>query len=240
MSSRKLRLDELLVARGHFASQGQAARAIVAGTVKSASELLSKPGLLVDATLPLTVEQPKRFVSRGGEKLAGALADFGFSVAGLHCIDVGASTGGFTDCLLQQGAAWVKAVDVGYGQLAWQLREDARVTVFERTNIKEVEPALLGAPFDLAVADVSFIGLARLVPVLARLLGEGGSLIALVKPQFELPRGSVGQRGVVVKPAAHTAALEQVLAGLEGTALEPCGLTFSPIKGPKGNIEFFL
>ncbi len=236
----KTRLDELLVARGHFASKEQAARACIAGAVRSQDTLLTKPGLLVDKTIPIQLKEPRRYVSRGGDKLAGALDDFNFSAEGLHCIDIGASSGGFTDCLLQRGAASVTAVDVNYGQLAWQIRCDERVTVFERTNIRYVNPSELGAPFDLAVVDVSFIGLRGILSDIEALLSDSGSLIALVKPQFELHSADVGHGGVVTDPEAHIRALDMVLNSLSTTSLTPQGLTFSRVKGPQGNIEFFL
>jgi 23S rRNA (cytidine1920-2'-O)/16S rRNA (cytidine1409-2'-O)-methyltransferase len=277
----KTRLDEALVARGFFEDRAQATRACLAGAVRSHGLALTKPGQHVDPSLELAVEAPRRYASRGGDKLAGALRDFSLCVDGLRCIDVGASSGGFTDCLLQQGAASVCAVDVGYGQFDWCLRTDERVTLFERTNIKDATPLALGAPFDLLVADVSFTPLTPLLPVFERLVetvlplqpapahntGILGAkrreslaaqpptstdsrvharhdltlpaVLVLVKPQFELVKGRVPE-GVVRDPQAHVDALNKVLAGLDGTGLTPQGLAFSAIKGPKGNIEFFL
>jgi 23S rRNA (cytidine1920-2'-O)/16S rRNA (cytidine1409-2'-O)-methyltransferase len=189
----------------------------------------------------ITVAERQRFVSRGGDKLAGALDVFGLDVSGLHVVDVGASTGGFTDCVLQRGAASVCAVDVGYGQLAWSLRTDSRVTVFERTNIRAAEPVELGAPFDLAVIDVSFISLRKVMPNLLALIGENdGQLVGLVKPQFEVGKGRVGKRGVVREPLLHEEVLEASAAACREAGLVVCGLTFSPIKGPEGNIEFWI
>jgi 23S rRNA (cytidine1920-2'-O)/16S rRNA (cytidine1409-2'-O)-methyltransferase len=181
-----------------------------------------------------------RFVSRGGVKLEGALEKFGIDVVGIRAVDVGASTGGFTDCLLQRGATHVTAVDVGYGQLAWSLRTDARVAVLERTNIRAVEPDALGAPFDLVVVDVSFVGLAVVLPHIVALLGDAGVLLALVKPQFEVGKGRVGKKGVVRDAALHREVLERVVKDVIAQRLRVCGLTYSPITGPEGNIEFWL
>lgn len=169
VSQKKIRLDELLVSRGYFPDAGQALRAVIAHEVKVGDAYASSAAVRVSPDVEVTVRGRKQFVSRGGYKLQGALDAFGQDVRGLRCLDAGASTGGFTDCLLQAGAASVTCVDVNYGQLAWKLRQDARVTVFERTNIKLANPASLGAPFDLIVADLSFIGLASLAPVFARL-----------------------------------------------------------------------
>lgn len=236
----KIRLDDLLIARGHFAAREQAARACIAGIIRSNGMVLSKPGILVDAELPIELIGLRRYVSRGGEKLAGALEDFALSVEGLHCIDIGASTGGFTDCLLQRGVASVAAVDVGYGQLAWQIRNDERVAVFERTNIRNADPEVLGAPFDLAVVDVSFMTVRNILIQIERLLASGGNVIALIKPQFELPPEDVGRGGVISEPRLHVKALELVLGNLRGTTLAAHGLTYSRIKGAEGNIEFLL
>jgi 23S rRNA (cytidine1920-2'-O)/16S rRNA (cytidine1409-2'-O)-methyltransferase len=202
---------------------------------------VTKVGQLIDEDAPITVAERQRFVSRGGEKLAGALDAFGLDIAGMRVVDVGASTGGFTDCVLQRGAASVCAIDVGYGQLAWSLRTDPRVTVFERTNIRAVEPADLGAPFDLAVIDVSFISLRKVLPNLLTLIAaENGQLVALVKPQFEVGKGRVGKRGVVREPLLHTEVLEASANACAEAGLIVRGLTFSPIKGPEGNIEFWM
>lgn len=239
-SSGKIKLTELAVARGLFATSDEAKRAILAGELTSPDALLNQPSQFVDSTIELNLKNSKRFVSRGGEKLAGALADFKFSPRGLRCLDVGASTGGFTDCLLQSSAKQVVAVDVAYGQFAWQLRTDERVVVVERTNIRDLDPASVGAPFDLVVVDVSFSPLSGLLPKLVEFLGAAGMLIALVKPQFELPSSYVGEKGIVRDSAAHVRALEQSIGAATGSGLAVCGASFSPIKGPKGNIEFFL
>jgi len=236
----RLRADALLVASGAFPSREQARAAILAGEVRVGDTVITKAGQLVDEDARLDVAERPRFVSRGGDKLAGALATFGLSVSGLRAIDVGASTGGFTDCLLKNGATSVTAVDVGYGQLAWSLRTDDRVAVFERTNIRNADPVTLGAPFDIAVVDVSFISLRTVLPALLGLLGDDGQLVALVKPQFEAGKGRVGKKGVVRDPAVHRDVLDGVVAALREAGMDVKGLTFSPITGPEGNIEFWV
>ncbi|MDR3036961.1 MAG: TlyA family RNA methyltransferase [Coriobacteriales bacterium] len=259
-SNAKIRLAELLVARGLCASVAEAERVVRAGEVHSPDALLTQPGVLVDPSLKLTLKDPRNFVSRGGDKLASALGDFCFDPWGMRCLDVGASTGGFTHCLLQARAASVVAVDVAYGQFAWQLRNDGRVTVLERTNIRDVEPPDVDAPFDLVVVDVSFTPLHTLFAHLVRFLdtgtggatdrgdtgtggdstGTGGTLIALVKPQFELAASQVGTGGVVTDPSAHVRALTLAIEAARDVGLAPLAVSFSPLKGPKGNIEFFL
>jgi 23S rRNA (cytidine1920-2'-O)/16S rRNA (cytidine1409-2'-O)-methyltransferase len=236
----KVRIDTLLADKGLFVSRERARAAILAGEVRVDGHVVDKPGENVDTDADVTVAERKRFVSRGGEKLEGALATFGIEVAGRRCIDVGASTGGFTDCLLKAGAESVVALDVGYGQLAWELRNDARVTVVERANIRASDPTELGAPFDLVVCDLSFISLRIVLPHLAELVAEDGDVLALVKPQFEAGKGRVGKKGVVRDAAVH----EEALASAAGVASElgmaVRGMTFSPITGPQGNIEFWL
>lgn len=234
------RVDALLAERGVFPSREQARAAVLAGEVRVGGAVVTKAGELVDEDAEMTVAARRRFVSRGGEKLAGALAAFELDVAGVRAVDVGASTGGFTDCLLQAGAMSVAAIDVGYGQLAWALRTDPRVTVFERTNIRDVEPVAVGAPFDLAVIDVSFISLAKVLPYVVALLGEEAQIVALVKPQFEAGKGRVGKRGVVKDARTHVDVLETDVAAAHAAGLVVRGLTFSPIKGPEGNIEFWM
>jgi 23S rRNA (cytidine1920-2'-O)/16S rRNA (cytidine1409-2'-O)-methyltransferase len=235
----KPRLDELLVARGFFASADAAARACLAGRVRSGDTLLTLPGQRLLGDMELSVVDKPAFVSRGGEKLAGALADFDYHPQGLRCLDVGASTGGFSDCLLKAGAALVVAVDVGYGQFDYGLRNDERVILHERTNISTVSPASLKAPFDLIVVDVSFSPLARLLPLLGACAEAGSDLIALCKPQFELPRSLVGT-GVVRERDAHIQALEKVIAACARTDWGVRGLACSRLRGAKGNIEFFF
>lgn len=234
------RIDALLAERGMLPSREQARAVILAGSVRVDGEPVIKAGQLIDEDARIEVAERPRFVSRGGEKLAGALERFAVPVAGRRAIDVGASTGGFTDCLLQAGAASVVALDVGYGQLAWSLRTDDRVTVVERTNVRSADPAELGAPFDIAVCDVSFISLRTVMPHLLGLLGGEGDLIALVKPQFEAGKGRVGKKGVVKDATVHVDVLASACEAAEQGGLIVRGLAFSPIKGPEGNIEFWL
>ena len=234
------RADVLLAERGLFPSREKARAAILAGEVRVGGEVLSKAGTPVDPDAEIEIAERPRYVSRGGLKLAGALAKFPLQVDGRRAIDIGASTGGFTDCLLQAGAASVAAVDVGYGQLAWSLRQDERVTVFERTNIRHAEAYALGGPFDLAVIDVSFIRLELVLPKVVELLGGSGDLVALVKPQFEAGKGRVGKRGVVRDPQVHSDVLRSTLDSVREAGLVVRGLTFSPIRGPEGNIEFWV
>ncbi len=199
-----------------------------------------KAGFAVGAGAAIEISGEQRYASRGGEKLERALHEFGWMPHDLRCLDVGASTGGFTDCLLQHGARAVTAVDVGYGHLAWKLRQDHRVTVVERTNFRHADVAKLGAPFDLVCADVSFISLGKLAHNVAAALAPGGRLIALVKPQFEAGRSAVERGGVVRDPAAHESAIRDVIAALAAAGLTAVKLDYSPIKGPAGNIEFLL
>lgn len=234
------RIDAILVDRGLFPSREQARAAILAGEVKVAGHRVDKAGAGVDENAEIEVAERPRFVSRGGDKLAGALSKFSVEIAGRRAIDVGASTGGFTDCLLREGAEHVVAVDVGYGQLAWSLRSDERVTVFERTNVRHVDPADLKAPFDIVVVDVSFISLRTILPKLVELLAGDGDLLALVKPQFEAGKGRVGKRGVVKDAQVHEDVLNDVVDAAREHGLVVRGLTHSPIKGPEGNIEFWL
>jgi 23S rRNA (cytidine1920-2'-O)/16S rRNA (cytidine1409-2'-O)-methyltransferase len=234
------RIDAALVDRGLFSSRERARAALLAGEVSVGGHVVTKAGQMIESDAPIEVAERQRYVSRGGDKLAGALDTFGLDVAGARAIDVGASTGGFTDCLLQRGAASVVALDVGYGQLAWSLRTDERVTVVERTNIRSADADELGAPFDLAVVDVAFISLRTVMPHVVALLGEQGELVALVKPQFEAGKGRVGKRGVVKEPAIHVEVLAAVEAAAREAGFVVRGITFSPIKGPEGNIEFWL
>ena len=240
MASSKLRLDELLVRRGLFPDTDQALRSCMAGEVKVGTQVVTLASTLVPEDAEVSLAPRKRFVSRGGEKLQGALEALGLDVTGLHCLDMGASTGGFTDCLLQAGAGDVVAVDVGYGQLAWSLQTDSRVTVLDRTNIRKVEPEEVGAPFDLVVADLSFIGLAKILPVAYRLLPDKGLFLALVKPQFEAGRSQVGEGGVVRDRQVHIQAVEKVVEAAGSADLPATALCASPLPGQEGNIEFFL
>ncbi|MCL5887322.1 MAG: TlyA family RNA methyltransferase [Actinobacteria bacterium] len=234
------RIDIALVDRGLFESREKAQAAVLAGTVKADSVVVHKPGHQVDEGAVLEVSSALEFVSRGGLKLKGALETFGVDVAGRRAIDVGASTGGFTDCLLQRGATNVAAVDVGYGQLAWSLRNDPRVSVFERTNIRHVDPAVLGGPFELAVIDVSFISLTLVAAPVVSMLTPDAHLLALAKPQFEVGKGRVGKKGVVKDPALHVEVLHKVSEHVCGLGLRVAGICNSPIKGPEGNIEYWL
>ncbi len=232
----KQRLDVLLVERGMAASRAVAQRMIRAGEVLVAGELADKPGLMVVMDAPITLKGTPRFVSRGGEKLEAALTRFGLDVSGLVAADIGASTGGFTDCLLQHGAARVYAIDVGYGQLAWSLRQDARVIVMERVNARYLEA--LPEPVDLIVSDVSFISLRLIYAAAVRWLKPEGQVVSLIKPQFEAGPEQVGKGGVVRNPQTHRAVLEQVTADMAALGLGLCGLMVSPLRGPAGNIEF--
>ena len=235
------RLDQELVARGLAPSRSKAQALILAGLVRVDGQAAGKAGQPIDSQAKLEVTGPEHpYVSRGGVKLAGALDHFSLEVAGLACLDVGASTGGFTDCLLQRGAASVVCVDVGYGQLAWKLRQDQRVTLIERTNARNLAPEVAPGPFGLIVVDVSFISLALILPKLAPRLGTGGWLLPMVKPQFEAGREAVGPGGVVRDPTAQAAAVDKVADCLRGLGLEVLGSAASPIQGPKGNQEYFL
>jgi 23S rRNA (cytidine1920-2'-O)/16S rRNA (cytidine1409-2'-O)-methyltransferase len=232
----KERLDQLLVRRGLAPSRAQAQRLIMAGQVSIAGQVCDRPGRMVATDAPLALAARPRFVSRGGEKLAAALARFAVDVRGWVAADVGASTGGFTDCLLQHGAARVYAIDVGYGQLDWRLRNDPRVVVMERTNARYLER--LAEPVDLVVADVSFISLGLILRAAVGWLKPEGQVLALVKPQFEAGRRQVARGGVVRDPAVHSAVLHQVVDMAANLGLALRGLMASPLRGPAGNVEF--
>jgi len=200
----------------------------------------TKAGSTFAATARIEIKDEGKYVSRGGVKLERALDEFGWQVSGLRCLDVGASTGGFTDCLLQRGAAAVIALDVGYGQFAWRLRNDPRVTVIERTNFRYVDPSAIGGPFDFACLDLSFISLTKVAAKIREALSGSGAVIALVKPQFEAGRALVGRGGVVRDAAVQTRAIEDVIAVFAAEGIASTHLTHSPVKGPAGNIEFLL
>lgn len=236
---KKMRLDTLLVSRGYFSHEDEAVRAVLAHEVKLGDTYASSAAMMVDPEVFVTLKSADRFVSRGGYKLQGALDSFGQVVAGLRCLDVGSSTGGFTDCLLQAGALQVTCVDVNYGQLAWKLRQDKRVVVFERTNIKKVDPHTLGAPFDVIVADVSFIGLASLASVFARLSRPQTVFLGLVKPQFESKIGEA-QGGVVRDAHVRQRCVHEVQTALEHVGFLPQGVVESSRKGPEGNLEYVV
>jgi 23S rRNA (cytidine1920-2'-O)/16S rRNA (cytidine1409-2'-O)-methyltransferase len=237
---RRVRVDQRLLELGLESTRSRAQARILAGDVRLGDRVLDKPGHLVPADAPLELRERPRFASRGGEKLAGALDALQLDPAGLRCVDAGASTGGFTDCLLQRGARSVLAIDVGYGQLAARLREDPRVTVLERTNIRHFERPAGEARFDLVTADLSFISLRLVLARLADLAAPGGRLLLLVKPQFELEREDVGAGGVVREPEKRREAVERVRAAGDALGLAPQGEAESVLPGPKGNREVFL
>ena len=235
----KERLDVLLVSRGLAETRTKAQAIIMSGDVYVGGQKADKPGMSYEDTVEIEVRgQACPYVSRGGLKLEKALRDFGVDPTGYVCSDSGASTGGFTDCLLQQGAAKVFAIDVGYGQLAWKIRQDPRVVCMERTNIRYVQPEDLGEPLDLSVVDVSFISLKIVLPAIARLLKPTGQVLCLIKPQFEAGKEKVGKKGVVRDPAVHQEVLEHFVALADELGFTIRNLTFSPVKGPEGNIAF--
>lgn len=235
----KQRLDDLLIERGYFPSRDAVLRAVIAKEVRVDDVYVTSATLKVKPDVDIYIKNAKRFVSRGGHKLQGALDYFNEDVTGLRCIDVGSSTGGFTDCLLQAGAKSVACVDVNYGQLAWQLRQDERVTVFERTNIRLADPAMLGAPFDVVVCDLSFIGLANLAGVFARLCKKDSVFLGLIKPQFE-SRHEETEHGVVRDESVRERVIEEVNQALVAAAFTISGVVQSPIKGPEGNVEYLV
>ena len=235
----KKRLDVLMVERGLAESRQKAQAVIMAGQVYSGERRLDKAGLPLDEGTALEVRgQALRYVSRGGLKLEKAMAVFPITLADKIAADIGASTGGFTDCMLQNGAAKVYAVDVGYGQLAWAIRNDPRVVCLERTNARYLTAEQIPEPLDFASIDVSFISLGLILPALRPLLKEEGEVAALVKPQFEAGRDKVGKKGVVRDPAVHLEVLERFLDHAAQADFSVLGLDFSPIRGPEGNIEY--
>jgi 23S rRNA (cytidine1920-2'-O)/16S rRNA (cytidine1409-2'-O)-methyltransferase len=238
--AKKERLDRLLVERKLVESREQARRLIMAGDVLVGEQVVDKPGHLLHVDAEIRVRQALKYVSRGGLKLEAALEEFGIDVSGLIAVDVGASTGGFTDCLLQRGAARVYAVDVGYGQLAWKLRQDERVVSLERTNIRYLEQLPDNIQADLAVIDASFIGLSLVLPPTLRLLTPQGQVVALIKPQFEAGPQHVGKGGVVRDRKVHRQVIEETAELAHQHSLAITGLTVSPAPGPAGNIEFLI
>jgi 23S rRNA (cytidine1920-2'-O)/16S rRNA (cytidine1409-2'-O)-methyltransferase len=233
----KQRVDALLVARGLAESRSQAQRLLMAGQVRADGQLVDKPAVMLAEETALEVLAPPRFVSRGGEKLVAALVGFKINVQSFVCADVGSSTGGFTDCLLQHGAAKVYAIDVGKGQLHWKLRNDERVVVMEETNARNVHE--LPEPIDLITVDASFISLRTLLPVMTPWLKSAGQLIALIKPQFEAGKQEAARgRGVIRDRGVHYRVLNDVLNAFPGAGLQVRGLLRSPVLGPKGNVEF--
>lgn len=237
----KRRLDSLLVERALAPSRAVAVGCILAGRVFSGERRLDKPGMSLPSDVALEVRELPRYVSRGGFKLEGALAALQVEVAGKIWLDIGASTGGFTDCLLQRGAARVYAVDVGRGQLAERLRRDPRVDNRERTNARHLEPGDFSAPIDGIVMDASFIGLSKLLPAAARVLPAGGLLLAMVKPQFEAGRETARRhRGVITDPGLRRAIIDQVLSEITAHGFSLLGSCDSVLPGPKGNVEHFV
>jgi len=236
----KKRLDVLLVERGFAETRTKAQAVIMSGQVYVSGQKADKPGMSFEENVEIEVRGATcPYVSRGGLKLEKALRDFGVDPTGYVCSDSGASTGGFTDCLLQKGAKKVFAIDVGYGQLDWKIRSDPRVVVMERTNVRYVTPDQLGEPLDLSVVDVSFISLRIVLPVIKTFLKENaGQVLCLIKPQFEAGKEKVGKKGVVRDPAVHKEVLDDFVALTKEIEFKILGLTFSPVKGPEGNIEF--
>ncbi|MDO4221446.1 MAG: TlyA family RNA methyltransferase [Akkermansia sp.] len=235
----KQRLDVLVVSRGLCDSREQAQRLILAGEVSVKDQVVAKPGTKVDDSLPITVKNKPRYVSRGGLKLEGALKAFPVPVEGKVCLDIGSSTGGFTDCLLQNGALRVHAVDVGTNQLVWKLRNDPRVIVKEQFNARYMTPEDLGEKVQLIVSDVSFISLTKILPAAYACLQEGGDLLVLIKPQFELQPEDIGPGGIVRDPALHRRAVEKIHDFVVNDLhREWMGVADSPIKGMEGNTEF--
>lgn len=236
---KKIRLDQRVFELNLSESREKAKALIMAGSVYVDGQKETKPGTPVSEEAAIEVKGDRiPYVSRGGLKLEKALNTFAINPAGYVCIDCGASTGGFTDCLLQRGARHVFAVDVGYGQLAWSLRTDERVTVMERTNARSLTPDMFPEKMDMAVMDMSFISLHLVLPAVRTLLKEGGQVVCLVKPQFEAGREKVGKKGVVRDPAVHREVLENFVAGAAGLGFAVAGMSFSPVRGPEGNIEY--
>ena len=237
----KVRLDQMLVDRGLASSREKAKAIVMSGIVYVNGQKEDKPGSFFppDADVVLKGEKP-RYVSRGGYKLEKAVGTFGIVLDGLVCCDIGSSTGGFTDCMLQNGAEKVYAIDVGRGQLDWKLRQDERVVSMERTNIRYVTPEDIGEPVGFASIDVSFISLEKVLPAVYELLEEGAHVAALIKPQFEAGRSQVGKKGVVRDPSVHGDVIEKVISVAASLGFRYLGLTYSPIRGPEGNIEYLL
>lgn len=240
--TKRVRIDQLLVSRGLAPTRARAQAVLLSGGVRVDGTLVDKAGALVAEDAEVTLKMPDHpYVSRGGLKLEGALDGFGLQVTGLRCLDVGASTGGFTDCLLQRGATRVVAVDVGYGQLAQKLRDDPRVVNLERTNARELTAEAVGGAADLTVVDASFIGLGKLADALARCTKVNGLLLALVKPQFEVGRAEASRgRGVVRDDAVRARAIESAVAGVAEAGFLVAGVRDCTVPGPKGNVEAFV
>ncbi|WP_288479889.1 TlyA family RNA methyltransferase [Clostridium thermobutyricum] len=241
MSEKKERLDIILVEKGLIESREKAKTSIMAGLVFVDGQRVDKAGVKIPITANIEFKGQKlQYVSRGGLKLEKALKSFPLTLEGKVCMDIGASTGGFTDCMLQNGASKVFAVDVGYGQFAWKLRTDDRVVCMERTNIRYVTPEDIGEKLDFASIDVSFISLKTIMPATINLLKDNGEVVALIKPQFEAGRGKVGKKGVVREESTHLEVVNGIVEFLEENNLNILGLSYSPIKGPEGNIEYLI
>ena len=238
--SKKGRLDVVLVEQGHFASREQAQRAVMAGEVRLGDQVLQKSSVLVAQDAQLSVASPPKYVGRGGLKLEGALDHFRIDPNGAIALDIGASTGGFTDCLLQRGATKVYAIDVGHGQLAWKIRTDPRVVAREHLNARQLTRADIPEPIDICVIDVSFISLTLVLPNAFELLSPTGVILALIKPQFELAREDVGRGGIVSDSALHERAQRKVVEFVGAAGHQVIGVAASPITGTDGNQEFFL
>jgi len=239
--SAKERLDRLLVERGFAPSRQRAKALIMAGKVVVDENRVEKPGIQVRSGAQIRLKGADcPFVSRGGLKLDRALEVFGIDPRGKKAIDVGASTGGFTDCLLQRGASKVFAVDVGYGQLAWKLQQDCRVVILERRNVRYLESREIGEPVDLIVVDTSFISVEKFLPRLCHMIKETGDIVVLIKPQFEVGKGEVEKGGVVRTPEKHMTVLERIQQGAKQIGLRTKGVMESPLRGTKGNREFFM
>lgn len=237
---KRQRLDLLLVERGLVGSREEGRRKILAGDVVVNDQAATKAGSLIDPEAQIRLKPVARYVSRGGFKLEKALQEFALDVNGKTALDIGASTGGFTDCLLMHGAARVFAVDVGYGQLDWKLRTDSRVVVYEKTNIRYFDRSCLPAPADLATIDASFISLKLILPCLKQLLTPHHEVIALIKPQFEVGKGKVGKGGVVRAPEEHSRVIDEIQVSAAALGYECAGVAESPLLGPKGNKEFLI
>lgn len=238
---KKKRIDVLLVERGFFESREKAKRAVMAGLVFVDNQKIDKPGTDVNVTASISVKRNTiPYVSRGGLKLEKAIKKFNIVLDGKICLDVGASTGGFTDCMLLKGARKVYSIDVGYGQLDWKLRQDPRVVVMERTNVRYVTPDDIGEMADFASVDVSFISLKLVLPVLKQLLKKNGEVVALIKPQFEAGKENVGKGGVVKNIEIHKDVVSNIIKFAAKIKFRTFDFTYSPIKGPKGNIEYLL
>lgn len=241
MSHNKERLDVLLVQKGLIPTREKAKTHIMAGLIFVNNQKIDKAGTMIDIDSDIVVKgNAIPYVSRGGLKLEKAAKEFGVDLNGKICMDIGASTGGFSDCMLQNGASKVYAVDVGYGQLAWQIRNDDRVVCMERTNIRNVTPEDINDVLDFCSIDVSFISLTKVIPVAYNLMKDDGEIVALIKPQFEAGREKVGKKGVVREQSTHIEVIEKIVTFILELGMGIKGLTYSPVKGPEGNIEYLV